>query len=119
RQGFPLSLGLALWERYTRDALAGLAGHAAYVLRYEELVAGPAAALRPLASWLGPAPGMRWDVDDDTVSAAAAVVPGSSPGHDGDEELPTGIRHAVEVLPTMAGPHDTMPALTMDAAPLW
>ena len=48
RQGFPLSLGLALWERYTRAALTALAGHAGYVLRYEELLADPRAALRPV-----------------------------------------------------------------------
>lgn len=42
RDGFPISLGLALWERYVRTALAGAAGLPVCVTRYEDLVADPA-----------------------------------------------------------------------------
>lgn len=43
RDGFPVSLGLALWERYVRSTLSAAAGLPVCVTGYEELVADPAA----------------------------------------------------------------------------
>jgi hypothetical protein len=123
RQGFPLSLGLALWERYTRDALAGLAGHPGYVLRYEELLADPGGALAPLARWLERSPGVVRHDTGDALSAAAASVSGELARHDGaddgDDALPEVLDRAVDTLTTLAGPHDALPALTMTEAPSW
>ena len=86
RQGFPVSLGLALWERYTRDALAALAGHAVYVMRYEELLADPTASIT--GGW--PAGWRRRcaaAIATDAAAIAAAVSSVSRTGwlaHEGD-----------------------------------
>ncbi|HEY5024083.1 MAG TPA: hypothetical protein VII76_03835 [Acidimicrobiales bacterium] len=118
RQGFPPSLGLALWERYTRAALTGLSGHPGYVMSYEELLADPGAALGPLARWLHGPGRVPLAVDDDMVSAAASSVTGGSAGH-GDGELPEVIISAVETLQALSGPHDALPAHSGVDPPSW
>ena len=119
RQGFPLSLGLALWERYTRHALAGLAGHGVYVLRYEDLLADPRDALGPLPLWLGT--GLSIEIDDDAVSGAASTVTGdlARPGGSGDDALPDVLVDAVETLTTLTGPHDRLADIAMAEPPSW
>lgn len=41
RDGFPLALGIALWERYVRSALAVSVGLPRFLVRYEDLVDRP------------------------------------------------------------------------------
>lgn len=41
RDGFPVPVGLALWERYLRSRLAAVEGRPVCVLSYEQLVADP------------------------------------------------------------------------------
>ena len=60
-QGFTVSLGLALWERYTRDALAALAGERVYVMRYEESRSPIPGHPRGVAHWLADRGAMRGD----------------------------------------------------------
>jgi hypothetical protein len=77
RDGMDLPLGIALWERYNRAALANLDGTATYVTSYEDLMADPLAGLTALADWLGSLPQFRdlsvgWD-----VGRAAATMTGS------------------------------------------
>ena len=48
RNGFPLSFGLALWERYTLDALRGAAELPVISVRYEEIMRNPLAATQKL-----------------------------------------------------------------------
>ncbi len=121
RQGFPLSLGLALWERYARHALAALAGHGAFILRYEELVADPRAALSPLAHWLGTVGGMSLEIDGESVSAAAQSVTGdlARQDGDGDEALPAVIGDAIGTLTALAGAHERVADVTLVEAPSW
>jgi hypothetical protein len=123
RQGFPFSLGLALWERYTRDAVAALAGHDAYVMRYEALLADPRAALAPLARWVASSGGVALRTDDGALEAAASSVSGEWAHSDGngddDDELPDVIRHAVDALHALAGPHDTLPPTALAEPPAW
>lgn len=52
REGFPMSLGLALWERYIRSSLAAVAGLPVCVTSHEELVSSPAAWCRRVGSFL-------------------------------------------------------------------
>lgn len=48
RDGFPLSYGIALWEKYTREALASTRGLPRVLLSHRELLANPEATLRRL-----------------------------------------------------------------------
>jgi hypothetical protein len=48
RDGFPLPYGIALWERYTREALAATRGLPRVLVSHRELMADPAATLRRL-----------------------------------------------------------------------
>jgi len=51
RDGLPLAVGIALWERYNRSALAGLQGVDTYVVHYEAVLAAPDRALESLTGW--------------------------------------------------------------------
>jgi hypothetical protein len=119
RQGFPLSLGLALWEHYTRAALDGLAGHATYVMGYDALLSDPRAAIEPLAQWLGAGGRVPISADDDTLSEAAKTVTGSLSRHDGEGDLPEVLVRAVDTLTMLAGPVDNVPTVTMADPPAW
>lgn len=48
RDGFPLSFGIALWEKYNREALALSRGLPRTLIAYRELLADPAATLQRL-----------------------------------------------------------------------
>jgi len=48
RNGFPLPFGIALWERYVRDALSASAGLPRLLVGYEEVLADPVTACRRL-----------------------------------------------------------------------
>ena len=52
RDGLSTALGLALWERYTRAALAAAAGRPTFVLAYERLLAEPGTVAGELAAFL-------------------------------------------------------------------
>ena len=118
RQGFPLSLGLALWERYTREALCALAGHEAYVLRYEDLVGDPVATVAGVAHWLadGRAPVVA---DDAALAAAAGTVSEGRGATDGAAEVPPVLMEAMATLTRLRGAQATMPACEAAAPPAW
>ncbi|MBP6242559.1 MAG: hypothetical protein KA361_00105 [Chromatiaceae bacterium] len=48
RNGFPLEFGLALWERYTLDALRGAAGLPVILVKHEEIMRNPVAETQKL-----------------------------------------------------------------------
>jgi hypothetical protein len=48
RDGFPLSFGIALWEKYTLEALAATQGLPRVLISHQELLADPAAILARL-----------------------------------------------------------------------
>jgi hypothetical protein len=48
RDGFPIPYGIALWERYMREALAATRGLPRVLISHRELIADPAATLRRL-----------------------------------------------------------------------
>ena len=56
RDGLPIADGLALWERYNRSAIQGLAGVDTFVIDYDSLVDDPDRFLGQLADWLGSMP---------------------------------------------------------------
>jgi hypothetical protein len=108
RDGLHLADGLALWERYNRSGLAGLAGVDTFVTQYESIVEDPSGGLGKLATWLAGLPqfarySSTWDVD----SAVNSVSPKLARQHaSGDSELllPEQVR-LVEHLESLDGPH--------------
>ncbi len=73
RDGTTQSAGLALWERSTADALAGVAGLPVQVVAHDRLLADPAGTAETLATWLtglgASPPEGGWD-----RAAAAGVI---------------------------------------------
>ena len=70
RDGFPVPLGLALWERYVRSALAAAAGLPVCITRYEELVVDPAGWCGRVAGFLRARGGETAEIPADALSSA-------------------------------------------------
>jgi hypothetical protein len=76
RDGMPLAVGLALWERYNRAALESLAGLDTFGVDFDHAVADPTGFVERCAAWLGAldqfdqASG-RWDLDQAATSIAS------------------------------------------------
>ena len=125
RDGLSLPSGLALWERYNRSALAGLAGVATYVSDFESVVADPAASVSAWADWLDstePLAGQRagWD----TTAAAAAIAPElrHQTAASGDEDrlrLSEGQRHLHETLAELRGGHQALGEVELGTETPW
>jgi hypothetical protein len=108
RDGMHLADGVALWERYNRTGLAGLAGIDTFVTRYEWIVEDPEGQLGTLAAWLGDlaqfaahAPG--WDLPH-AVASVSPELRRQQPSGDRalllDEQ-----RQLVDHLRSLDGPH--------------
>jgi hypothetical protein len=75
RDGLPVVVGLALWERYNRAALDGLAGIDTLVVEFDDTVANPTGFVDRCSEWLGGLDQFagiegRWDLDQ----AAGAIA---------------------------------------------
>jgi len=53
RDGLPLPLGIALWERYNRSAVDVLSGVDTYVVDYDDVTADPRAFIADCGGWIG------------------------------------------------------------------
>jgi hypothetical protein len=108
RDGLHRADGLALWERYNRSGLAGLAGLDTFVTRYESIVEDPVGRLGDLVSWLGDLPQFAAYARDWDLPAAAATISPQLVRErvSGDSELLLdGQRQLVELLDSLHGPH--------------
>lgn len=67
RDAFPLQVGIALWEAYTRRALQASEGLPGYVVWHHDLMDEPAATIRALHHWLADAgaAGLRVPADNE------------------------------------------------------
>jgi hypothetical protein len=75
RDGMPLVVGLALWERYNRAALAGLVGLDTYNVDFDDAVADPTTFVQRCAAWLGTLDQFdQADAPRDLGQAAAAIA---------------------------------------------
>jgi len=119
RQGFSVSLGLALWERYNRDALAGLAGGAVFVMRYEGLLDDPRASVTALARWLTATGHVPVTADESAISAAVSSVSEALARHEGEGELPEVLNRAVSTMTDLTGGHDRLPGTPTEVPPPW
>lgn len=85
RDGIPLHRGLALWELYTRSALAATMDVPRLLVSYDAILADPAVVTRRMLADLASrgATGLRWP---DTGASAGFVDPGlchhSTPPHE-------------------------------------
>jgi hypothetical protein len=52
RNDFPLTLGLAIWERYVRQSVASVAGLAVYAVEYGDILADPRRRMGELVAFL-------------------------------------------------------------------
>lgn len=76
RDRIPLTDGLALWERYNREAIMGLRGVDTYVVAYESMMGDPKAAITDMAGWLGSLDQFRRLAGEWKVDEAAAMLDG-------------------------------------------
>ncbi len=107
RDGFDLDHGLALWERYTHDALLGLRGLDTLVVNNEALMSDPRAVTGAVADWLEGR--VVATVAGATRAAAAAIVTPElqrrHPGAGKEGDLLPSQRRLVGQLRRLQGPH--------------
>ena len=123
RQGLSGAMALATWERYMREALAGLHGEPVYVTSYSSLVREPGSWARSVGAFLGEE-GVRSDPEGAAGSVAEFVEsrPGDARGTDRDApgnaaqsdvavsgapgfELSDPQRELLAAIESLAGPH--------------
>jgi hypothetical protein len=117
-----LADGVALWERYNRCALRGLAGVDTFVISYEHIVEDPPTQLGAIAKWLSTLPqfaqhARTWD----TAGAAGSVSPElqrQRASGDADVLLPEH-RELVRHLEGLEGPHRPLASSLEGAESLW
>ena len=109
RDGFPLVRGLALYERYVRSALAGLAGLPVFVCRYEEALEDPTAFAKSVAHFLD-GTGVAVDTEQQ-LAPARALDENLHHVHAESEDVASfqlvlpAIRALDEALEAIVGPH--------------
>lgn len=121
RNGFPLPLGLALWERYVRSALAASANLSVCVTRYEDLLADPARWCRRVADFL-----RARGIEVEEVAAAdleKAVRPDlrhAAAGEPGADSAVSPEQRAVyAALQALDGPHERFAAPELPPETPW
>jgi hypothetical protein len=111
RDGTPLPEGLALWERYNREAVGGLAGIDTYVVDYESVVTDPGATIDGLVNWLTSleqfvTAAERWDrAAASTVIADELAHHRSDPSADDDAVVLAAQRDLAGYLSKIGGGH--------------
>ena len=118
RQGFTVSLGLALWERYARHALHVLAGEACVVMRYEHLVNDPVGQVAGVAEWLANRGVMDARTTED-IGAGAATVSTTLVRQDSNAVVPDELTTAVAALEAATGTHDALAEQQWEAPAQW
>jgi hypothetical protein len=119
RQDFTVSHGLALWDRYTRDALLSLAGMDVLVVEFEELLRDAEGAVKTVASWLSHVGRPPIGAKPERLAAAVSSISLPMARHDGDGELPEVLRETVETLKNLKGPHDQFRRVDLPRPPAW
>ena len=71
RDGLPMSLGLALWDRHVRSAALGLRGLPTLVVHYDDMLEDPAAGTAKVVEFLGR---LGIEVTPETEKAASASI---------------------------------------------
>jgi hypothetical protein len=111
RDGFPLSFGLALWERYMQHALRALDGLPLLVTRYDELLGDPSA-------WADGARVFLAQHGLDTKAAGAGVVDPSMKHESRDPAAASAMSEQQRELATLLDGLDSSPAFATPLLPV-
>jgi hypothetical protein len=116
RDGLHLADGVALWERYNRSGLTGLAGVDTFVTQYESVVADPPGKLGDLVRWLEGLPQFAEHAPGWDASAAVASISPRLLRQEASDDYSILVNEQsslVEELKTLEGPHHPLvpPAL--------
>jgi hypothetical protein len=119
RDGFPLTLGLALWHRYVRHSLVSLAGLPVLVVEYARLLDEP----------------RDWVDNLSTFLADHGITPAAYRADDATDVVARGLRHYSEDLPALSlrvevqplleilrdhvGPHEKWSTPALPDEPAW
>ncbi|HEV3282527.1 MAG TPA: hypothetical protein VG032_13070 [Acidimicrobiales bacterium] len=120
RNGFTVTHGLALWERYIRSSLLALDGIPTLVLRYDELFESTSAWCRRLIDFLH---AVGLDVDPASADRAAASLDAGlrhkRATSTSDPRLAAGQLELVELLERRSGAHSPWSAPALTEEPGW
>lgn len=120
RDRLPVSVGVAIWDRYTRQAVAALAGLPVYALDYDAVVERPEPVLTDLVAFLGR---HGIEIDPQRIGAAAADLAPDlrHQAEDGrnDDALDSPHRQLVDVLRGTLGPHRSWCPPALPDPPPW
>ncbi len=111
RDGMPLAVGLALWERYNRCAIEGMNGMDTFVVDYDAVVSDPMGFARESAGWLGSLAQFAsahsgWDPDRSAQSISQELYHRTEPPGREDASLLSPEQLALgDTLMEMAGGH--------------
>jgi hypothetical protein len=118
RDGFPLTLGLAIWERYVQHSVRSVAGMPVFALEYEALLDEPAARIGELAEFVR---SCGIEVPPQRLADAAEVLEQDLRHHQSSEndQLSNHHREVLEILRASYGPHDEWSTPLLPDEPGW
>jgi hypothetical protein len=120
RDGLPMSLGLALWDRYMRSASLGLSGLPTLVVDYDQMMSDPKEATTTIVEF---ASALGIDVPPDAQEdASKSLDPGLRHQRsqvDDYAEQASVQRDIFELLVSRAGIHSTWDPPSLPDPPLW
>ena len=120
RDGIPVLLGLALWDRYLRSAALGLAGLPTLVVTYDALVSDPAGWVETVCRFLGH---LEVAVDPGARGAAAKLLDArlrhQATGAGPYDAIARDQRQLLGVLAAQAGPHSAWRPPDLAPPPAW
>jgi hypothetical protein len=120
RDGIPVILGLAMWDRYIRSAASGLTGVPTLVVEYDAMIEDPSKALKAVSTFLEQM-GIHPE-ESETEDAATRLDPKLR--HQGDrrdeyEELVTSQRNVLHSLTEYTGAHAAWAPPELSPPPAW
>ena len=117
RDGFPITLGLAIWVRYIHQSMKALDGLPVFALEYGSIFEDPDSRIGELAQFLS-----SWGVDVPAtgVQSAANVFKQDLRHHQNREaEYPEHLRQLLEVMRQSYGTHDQWSPPVLPEEPQW
>ena len=120
RDGIPMSLGLALWDRYLRSAAVGLEGLPTLVVEYDRVLADPARCVEEVVGFLG-----RRGIEvpsgasEDARGFLDSDLRHQQAHNDAYDEFAGVQRQVFEQLAQIESPHDAWHPPSLPDPPVW